>query len=150
MDRLDQSIRGELARLGPGASMPEIVGAWPACVGPAVAANAWPARVDRDGTLRVHASSSVWAFELTQLAPTLLDRLRSAIGPDAPSGLRFAVGPIPEPAADAPPPRPAAPAPAAVAAAERIAAGVADDELRREVSRAIAWSLQIRRDDRSL
>ena len=31
----------------------------------AIAANAWPARIARDGTLHVATSSSAWAFELT-------------------------------------------------------------------------------------
>ena len=45
-----------------------------------VAANAWPARIARDGTLHVNTSSSAWAFELGQLAPTILERLSEKLG----------------------------------------------------------------------
>ena len=65
-----------------------------------VAANAWPARIARDGTLHVNTSSSAWAFELGQLAPD--DPRAAARGArrGAPKALRFAPGHLPEPAAD--------------------------------------------------
>ena len=58
MDRLDREIRQELSRFGPQGGMPELLAAWPGAVGPMVAANAWPARIARDGTLYVNTSSS--------------------------------------------------------------------------------------------
>ena len=76
VERLDREIRGELSRFGPQGGMPELLAAWPDAVGPMVAANAWPARIARDGTLHVNTSSSTWAFELGQLAPTILEELR--------------------------------------------------------------------------
>ncbi len=68
--------------------MPEVLAAWPDAVGPMVAANAWPARIARDGTLHVNTSSSTWAFELGQLAPTILARLHEALGEGVPKALR--------------------------------------------------------------
>jgi hypothetical protein len=97
MERLEREVRGELARFGAPGAMPELLDAWPAAVGEPVAANAWPARIARDGTLHVSTSSASWAFELSQLAPTMLERLRAVLGESAPKALRFAVGPLPEP-----------------------------------------------------
>ena len=62
---LGGDVRRQLARLGPAGDTVEIAAAWPAAVGRAIAANAWPARVSRDGTLHVSTSSSTWAFELS-------------------------------------------------------------------------------------
>jgi hypothetical protein len=144
MERIGDELRGELTRLGPGGGMADVVEAWPAAVGDAVARNAWPARIARDGTLHVNASSSAWAFELTQLAPDIAVRLRAALGERAPAALRFAVGPVPEP----PPDEPAGASSGAVqpTAAERelaaaLTAGLGDEELRELVSRAAAASL---------
>ena len=113
--------------------MPAIVSAWPAAVGPEVARNAWPARVDRDGVLRVHTSSSAWAFELTQLAATVVSQLRAALGDRAPQGLRFAPGLLPEAPRDehAEERRPRVePTPESRAAGDAVAAGIDDEELR--------------------
>ena len=93
---IEDEIRRELSRFGPEAGLGEIVEAWPECVGDGIAANAWPARVARDGMLHVATSSSAWAFELTQLAASILERLQEHLGEAAPAGLRFAPGPRPE------------------------------------------------------
>ena len=150
MDRLDQQVRRELRRFGPVegdaqlGNMVEIVRAWPAAVGEAVARNAWPSRLARDGTLHVNTASATWAFELGQLAATILDELRSELGAATPPALRFAPGPIPEPE-----PLPAerrAPPPPEVGSEHRaeaaaIAAGIEDEELRELVARAVAAGL---------
>jgi hypothetical protein len=144
IDRIGEEVRRELARFAPGAGMAEIVAAWPGAVGETIARHAWPARLGRDGTLYVATDSSVWAFELGQLAPTVLDRLRSALSEGAPTTLRFAPGRLPEP------PRPAEAVPTTSpvrvgererALAGRLAAGIDDEELRRLVARAAAASL---------
>jgi Dna[CI] antecedent, DciA len=124
--------------------MGAVVAAWPKAVGPAIAANAWPARVARDGTLHVAASSSAWAFELTQLEETVRARLGEQLGKEAPPLLRFAVGRLPERGAESAPPssrerRAAGPSERAEGA--RIAAPIADPELRELVARAAAASL---------
>jgi hypothetical protein len=145
-------VRQELARFGPAAGMAEVVTAWPGAVGEAIARNAWPARIGRDGTLHVHASSSAWAFELAQLESELLGRLREAVGDAAPPRLRFAVGNVPEslPATDADV-RPAVPEPTEdeVGQAAELTAGIGDEELRKLVQRAAAASLARARSDRT-
>lgn len=137
-------VRRELARFGAADGMADIVSAWPELVGEEVARNAWPARIARDGTLYVHTSSSAWAFELGQLAPTILQRLRETLPQTAPPGLRFAVGHLPEPEltpAERAGPEPPQPGPRERAAAAELTASLADPELRDLVARAAAASL---------
>ena len=145
MERLDGQVRRELGRFGPPeGDMVGIVRAWPAAVGDTVARNAWPARLARDGTLHVNASSATWAFELGRLAARILDQLRPELGEATPPQLRFAPGPIPE-SDPAEADRRAAPPPEVGsehrAEAARIAAGIEDEELREYVARAAAASL---------
>src|SRR5918912_2813758 len=101
MERIGDEVRRELARFGPSAGMTEIVAAWPEAVGEAIAQNAWPARLARDGTLHVHAADAIWAFELGQRAQEVAKR----VGVER---IRFAPGPLPGPA-EGPAPRRAAP-----------------------------------------
>jgi len=148
MDRLERQVRRELGRFGPvdtqSGDIVGIVRVWPAAVGEAVARNAWPARLARDGTLHVNTASATWAFELGRLAAAMLEQLRSELGETAPPGLRFAPGPIPEPEAEAAerraPPRPEIGSEHRTEAAG-IAAGIEDEELRELVARAAAASL---------
>ena len=97
VERITSAVKQELSRFGAQGGMPELVEAWPEAVGPMVAANAWPARIARDGTLHVNTSSSAWAFELGQLAPEISTKLSERLGERAPKALRFAVGHLPEP-----------------------------------------------------
>ena len=141
---IGEGVRRELKRFGPTGAMAEIVRAWPGVVGEAIARNAWPARVSRDGTLHVATSSSAWAFELGLLEPDMRARLSTALGPDAPTGLRFAPGRLPEPSSDVPPAEAArAPRPSAAERqeAERLAARIDDENLRKLVAKAAASSL---------
>ena len=142
--RIGDEVRSELARFGPAGGMADIVSAWPAAVGEAIAANAWPARCARDGTLHVATGSSVWAFELTQLESTIRARLAEHLGEGVPPRLRFSVGRLPERAAESvETSAPAVPkvSTAAREEAERIAAAIEDEELRELVARAAAASL---------
>ncbi|MGE5272453.1 MAG: DUF721 domain-containing protein [Verrucomicrobiota bacterium] len=144
MERLEDTLRGELSRLGPEGGMPELLAAWPEAVGPMVAANAWPARIARDGTLHVNTSSSTWAFELGQLAPTIAARLIEKLGGSAPKTLRFAVGHLPEPSSEElREARVEVPEPTdeALQRAAALAAGIEDEELRNRVQRAVALGL---------
>jgi hypothetical protein len=144
VERLGGEIRRELGRFGPQGGMPEVVEAWPEAVGEIVAANAWPARIARDGTLHVTTSSSAWAFELAQLAPTMLERLRERLGGKAPKALRFAVGHVPERAAETAgegAAAPVQPTPEALQTSAELAAAIDDEELRKRVQRAAALSL---------
>jgi hypothetical protein len=131
--------------------MSDLVAAWPAAVGETVAANAWPARLARDGTLHVNASSSTWAFELQQLETEIAERLRSALGKAAPKRLRFAPGTLPEPVVEAPTEsREAPPEPTAeqARAAHDLAAPIASEELRKSVEKAARMSLAAAADGR--
>ena len=113
-------------------------------MGESVAANAWPARIGRDGTLHVAASSSVWAFELGQLEGEILPRLREVLGKAAPKRLRFAPGPLPEAATTASerrPPRPLEPTAEHVREARSWAASIRSEELRKTVEKAARASL---------
>jgi hypothetical protein len=140
---IGDEVRRELGRF-PESGLGEIVAAWPAAVGAAIAANAWPARVARDGTLHVSVSSSAWAFELTQLSASVLERLREQLGETCPPTIRFAVGPLPEGGGEAEQVREGtvpAVTPAHVAEAERVAAEISDPALREAVVRAVAAGL---------
>ena len=151
MEPIGGDVRRELDRFGVEGAIVDIVAAWPAAVGPTVTRNAWPARVARDGTRHVATSSSAWAYELSQLAPKVLESLRETLAERAPTGLRFAVGPLPEPPAEegeASLRRPPDPEPEERELADALAAGVADEELRALVSRAAAASLSTGRIDR--
>jgi hypothetical protein len=153
MESIGKEVQSELARFGSAGGMAEIVAAWPGVVGDSIAANAWPARVARDGTLHVSVSSSPWAFELAQLEPEIGARLAHALDEPAPRRLRFAPGPLPEPSTEKVRKeekvslRPSA---EELAAAAKIAAPVADLELRELVARAAAASLARASSDRPL
>lgn len=143
-DPIGKAVQRELSRFGAPGRLGEIVAAWPAAVGDAIAANAWPARVARDGTLHVAARSSTWAFELTQLSSSIVERLRERLGEAAPLSARFAVGPLPEagPESETSSERTVSKATEAERAeADRIAAGIDAPALRDAVSRAAAASL---------
>jgi hypothetical protein len=144
IERIGPEVERELARFGPAAGTAELVAAWPSAVGATIARHAWPARLGQDGTLHVATESSVWAFELAQLAPAVLDGLRAALGAAAPERVRFAPGNLPEPFSPeatgpvAPPPRPGS---REREQAEALTAGIGDDDLRELVARAAAASL---------
>jgi hypothetical protein len=144
MERIGDRVRRELGRFGTAGSMSELVAAWPGLVGEQVAANAWPARLARDGTLHVNASSSAWAFELGQLEGEILPRLQKALGKAAPKRLRFAPGPLPEAAPSAaekrrePPPRATL---EQAREARELAAGICSEKLRKTVEKAARASL---------
>ena len=151
MERIGPEVQRELGRFGPAAGLGDIVEAWPSVVGEAIARNAWPARLARDGTLHVATGSAAWAFELGLLEGDLLARLRAALGTAAPARLRFAVGRLPEPPAREPQTtaeQRRRPTDAQREEAARLAAGIADDELREAVARAAAESLAAGPTDR--
>ena len=67
--------------------------AWPAVVGPAVAAAARPLSVTSDGTLIVAVRSSAWMNELSLMERDLLEALNRA-NPSAPlSRIRWQIAP---------------------------------------------------------
>jgi hypothetical protein len=140
MDRIGDTVRSELGRFGTAGPMTALVEVWPQLVGDAVAANAWPARLSRDGTLLVNTSSSAWAFELGQLE----SEIRGRLGDHAPRKLRFAPGPLPEAVrAASEEPRKPLPDPTEEQAAEARgwAAEIGSEELRKTVEKAARASL---------
>ena len=143
-DRIGDDVQRELARFGPAEGMSEIVRAWPDAVGDQIARNAWPARLSRGRALHVAASSSAWAFELAQLEPRLLERLRDALGETAPAALRFAPGKLPERSpdeAESHPRRGREPTGEERDLAAALAAGIEDEDLRKVVAKAALASL---------
>lgn len=156
MEKIGAEVSRALGRSGDGVALAlsEITAAWPAAVGDAVARQAWPLRIGRDGTLHVATSSSTWAFELDRMAADVLDRLRAALGPKAPAGIRFRPGPIPEPGvAEGAPNVAATPieaTPQEAAAADAAAAPIEDPELRGLVARAVRASLARARSDQPI
>jgi hypothetical protein len=151
MDRIGEAVRRELGRFGGAGAMADVVRTWPAAVGEEVARNAWPARVARDGTLHVNASSSAWAFELQQLESEIAGRLREVLGEVAPSRLRFVPGRLPEPSPPSEERRmPPLPEPTLEQAREARdwAAEIESEDLRKSVEKAARASLARAADDR--
>jgi len=136
MEPIGDEVRRELSRFGPAAGMADLVKAWPQAVGEAIAQNAWPARIARDGTLHVHTADAIWAFELGHRAQEIARR----VGVER---IRFAPGPIPEPFAEPEAARRSIPRPSRehVRQAAELTAAIDDEELRATVARAIAASL---------
>jgi hypothetical protein len=120
--------------------MPELLERWPGAVGDAIARNAWPARIAKDGTVHVSTADSVWAFELGQQAAAIAERL------DVPR-VRFAPGPLPEAQED--PAQPALePTLEEVELARALATAITDESLRESVQKAVRLSLARERRDR--
>jgi len=121
------------------------VDAWPAAVGPEIARSAWPARFTRDGTLVVHTRDSIWAFELTQRAAEIRERLDV-------KALKFVPGPLPESSPDEVSTAATAPAvasPEQRRQAEEWASEIAPGDLRQIVTNAIEKALARDPNDRS-
>ena len=155
MERIGGEIDRELARSGSRDAIPlaAITAAWPAAVGAAVARQAWPLRLGRDGTLHVAVASSTWAHELDLLQDAILDGLRARLADATPPAVRFAVGPIPEPptpidAAATENDPPIAVPPEIESEAAAAASKIDDPELRELVARAARASLVKARSDR--
>jgi predicted nucleic acid-binding Zn ribbon protein len=142
--RLGDEVDRELGRFGPEAKIAALVEAWPAAVGETIARSAWPARVARDGTLHVNTADSVWAFELTNRAAEIAQRLGI-------EQVRFTPGRLPEPSVPEPPSleqKPREPSPELLETGAQLAAGIEDENLRKIVARAAAASLARASDGR--
>jgi len=150
--RLSDEVARELGRFGPSEQMIRIVDAWPGAVGGTIARNAWPARIARDGTLHVATSSSSWAFELGQLRLDVLGKLRDAVGDNAPTELRFAVGKLPELGFDDHSDRASRsvpePGPEELRRGADLASSIERDDLRETVAKAAAHGLLRAGNDR--
>jgi predicted nucleic acid-binding Zn ribbon protein len=85
-DVLEQAV----AQAAPDTLLARVQASWPAAAGPAIAAEAAPS-AEREGTVTVECSGSVWAQELALLAPDLVARLNTALGVPSVRSLRFVV-----------------------------------------------------------
>ena len=126
--------------------MAEVVEAWPAAVGAEIARAAWPARFQRDGTLVVYTRDAIWAFELTQRAGEIQERLEGV------AALKFVAGPLPEASPEdvsTPAAAPAAASPEQRRQAAEITAEIEDESLRKIITKAVEMSLANAPNDRS-
>jgi predicted nucleic acid-binding Zn ribbon protein len=78
--------------LAPASGLAALQRAWPQTVGELIAAQAHPS-AEREGVVTVTCSSSVWAQELTLMAPDLTARLNAAVGAENVRELRFRAAP---------------------------------------------------------
>jgi len=148
MDRVGNAVARELARFGPTSGMAPVVEAWPGAVGSEIARNAWPARLGRDGSLRIHTKDSVWAFELAIRA----EEIGARLGELAPPRLVFVAGPLPEPSpegAGVPERTGVESSPEHHAQAASLVRGIRDEDLRKIVAKAVAMSLAAAQSGRS-
>ena len=73
--------------------LPVPLAVWRAAVGPRIADRARPIALER-GVLVIKATTSVWANELSMLAPKILEKLAESLPDLAVKSLRFRVGPL--------------------------------------------------------
>jgi predicted nucleic acid-binding Zn ribbon protein len=79
------------AALAPASLLADVQRVWNEVAGPAIAAEASPTAA-RGGVLTIVCASSVWAQELDLMGPQIIERLNTAIGPDAVQRLRCVTG----------------------------------------------------------
>ena len=116
---------------------------WPEVVGEAIARNAWPARIARDGTVLVNTADSIWAFELGHRAAEIAERLGVA-------AVRFAPGTLAGGEEVPPPVHVPRPTPEQERAAAAIAATIEDENLRESIQKAVSLSLARGSSDRAV
>ena len=91
---LVQGVLGDLGLEAAAASY-RVGECWEEAVGPQVALHCRPVALRSGGLLEARVDSSVWCQELQLQAPQILASLREVMGDEAPSRLRFRVGPLP-------------------------------------------------------
>lgn len=84
------AFRAARDRAAPQTGLAAVQAAWRQVAGEQLAAVAEPVS-EREGTLTIVCSDSVWAQELDLMQGQLLERLRDALGELAPTQLRFRV-----------------------------------------------------------
>lgn len=75
---LAEALEAFQERLAPPTLLAEAQRVWPEVAGEAIAREAAPV-AERGGTLTIACSSSVWAQELSLMAPVLIDKLNSRL-----------------------------------------------------------------------
>lgn len=124
--------------------LPVPLALWRAAVGPRIADRARPIALER-GVLVIKATTSVWANELSMLAPKILEKLAESLPNLAVKSLRFRVGPLDvvEGIQEKRTYRQVPPPAALSTEMERSLENVEDDELRMLIasaaSRNLAW-----------
>jgi predicted nucleic acid-binding Zn ribbon protein len=83
-------LKQAVAEAAPDTLLARVQACWPGVAGPAIAAEAVPS-AEREGTVTVDCSASVWAQELALLAPDLVGGLNAALGGLQVRSLRFVV-----------------------------------------------------------
>jgi predicted nucleic acid-binding Zn ribbon protein len=83
-------LKQAVAAAAPDTLIARVQACWPGVAGPAIAAEAAPS-AEREGTVTVDCSGSVWAQELALLAPDLVTGLNTALGGPQVRSLRFVV-----------------------------------------------------------
>jgi predicted nucleic acid-binding Zn ribbon protein len=86
------AIAALVGGLAPASGLAGLQRVWPQAVGEALAAQAHPS-AERDGVVTVTCSSSVWAHELSLMAPQLAERLNAELGSEFVRELRFRAAP---------------------------------------------------------
>jgi len=84
------AFEAALRQVAPKTPLAAVQASWPAAVGEQLAAVAVPVS-ERAGTVTVECADAVWAQELDLMQEALLERLREAVGEQAPQALRFRV-----------------------------------------------------------
>jgi predicted nucleic acid-binding Zn ribbon protein len=83
-------LKQAVSAAAPDTLIARVQACWPGVAGPAIAAEAAPS-AEREGTVTVDCSASVWAQELALLAPDLVTGLNTALGGPQVRSLRFVV-----------------------------------------------------------
>lgn len=83
-------LREAVAGVAPDTLLARVQAAWPEVAGAAIAAEATPSG-EREGTVTMACSGSVWAQELELLAPDLVRRLNATLRGAEVRRLRFVV-----------------------------------------------------------
>jgi len=84
------AFQAALQQVAPKTPLAAVQSTWAAAVGEQLAAVATPVS-ERGGTVTIECADAVWAQELDLMQETLLQRLRDAVGEQAPQALRFRV-----------------------------------------------------------
>ena len=84
------ALHAALQRAAPQTPLAAVQAAWASTVGEQLAAVAIPVS-ERGGMLTIECADTVWAQELDLMQESLLERLRAALGEQAPQALRFRV-----------------------------------------------------------
>jgi predicted nucleic acid-binding Zn ribbon protein len=84
------AFQAALQRAAPQTPLAAAQAAWASAVGAQLAAVARPVS-ERAGTLTIECADAVWAQELDLMQGSLLERLKSELGDQAPEALRFRV-----------------------------------------------------------